>query len=116
MSQPTLNPPDADTIRAAVAAALAEDRAAYDVAVETSVYLAPDACGRGLGRRLYEALFDELDGAGLHGAYGGIALPNDASVRLHEALGFRRVGIYEEVGRKFGRYWSVAWYEKRLRE
>jgi phosphinothricin acetyltransferase len=51
----------------------------------------------------------------LHGTYAGITLPNDASDRLHEALGFRKVGHYEEVGWKFGNYWSIAWYEIRIR-
>jgi len=53
---------------------------------------------------------------GLHGRYAGITVPNDASVRLHEALGFRKVGYYEEVGWKFGQYRSVAWYEIRIQE
>jgi phosphinothricin acetyltransferase len=91
-----------------------KDRAAYDVSVETTIYLRTDAFGQGTGRRLYESLLSNLDGIGLHGAYAGIALPNDASVRLHEALGFRKVGLYEEVGWKFDQYWSVAWYEKRI--
>ena len=90
-----------------------KDRAAYDVSVETSAYLDAAATGRGVGRRLYESLLDRLAGIGLHGAYAGIALPNEPSVRLHEALGFRKVGHYEEVGRKFGKFWSVAWYEIR---
>ncbi len=50
----------------------------------------------------------------MHRAYAGIALPNEASVRIHERFGFRRIGVYEEVGRKFGRYYDVAWFEKRL--
>lgn len=89
-------------------------RPAYDVSVETSVYLDNAATGQGIGRRLYDALFDNLGGIGLHGAYAGISLPNEPSVKLHEAMGFRRVGVYEEVGWKFDRYWSVAWYERRI--
>ena len=73
-----------------------------------------EVTGQGIGKRLYEALLRKLTGIGLHGAYAGVALPNDASVNLLEALGFRNVGLYEEVGRKFGKYWSVAWYEKRI--
>lgn len=91
-------------------------RPAYDVSVETTVYLAADATGRGIGRQLYDKLLANLTGIGLHGAYAGIALPNDASVGLHESLGFRRVGVYEEVGWKFDKYWSVAWYELRIKE
>ena len=89
-------------------------RAANDISVETTVYVADGSTGRGIGRLLYDQLFDNLAGIGLHGAYAGIALPNEASVRLHEAVGFRKVGTFEEVGWKFERFWSVAWYERRL--
>ena len=91
-------------------------RAAYDVSVETSVYLAAEATGKGIAKRLYEVLLENLSGIGLHGAYAGIALPNDAAVKLHESLGFRKVGVYKEVGRKFDKFWSVAWYELRIQE
>ncbi|MFJ7149569.1 GNAT family N-acetyltransferase [Streptomyces sp. NPDC100445] len=93
---------------------------AYATSVETSVYLAPDAVKggslgrRGIGTLLYDALFAALAGQDVHRAYAGIAQPNEASTRLHERFGFRRVGTFHEVGRKFGRYWDVAWYEKRL--
>ncbi|WP_432033108.1 N-acetyltransferase family protein [Streptomyces antibioticus] len=89
-------------------------KAAYSTSVEVSVYLRPDAGGRGIGTLLYKALFAELAGEDLHRAYAGVAQPNEASVRLHERFGFRYVGTYREVGRKFGRYWDVAWYEKEL--
>ena len=87
---------------------------AYATSVEVTVYLAPHATARGVGTRLYEALFEALAGEDLHRAYAGIAQPNEASVRLHERFGFRHVGTYRQVGRKFGRYWDVAWYEKEL--
>ncbi|UXY28116.1 GNAT family N-acetyltransferase [Streptomyces sp. HUAS TT20] len=87
---------------------------AYSTSVEVTVYLAPHAGRRGIGTLLYEALFKALEGEDLHRAYAGIAQPNEASTRLHERLGFRYVGTYREVGRKFGRYWDVAWYEKDL--
>ncbi|MFC8669677.1 GNAT family N-acetyltransferase [Streptomyces sp. NPDC057199] len=87
---------------------------AYETSVEVTVYLAPDAGGRGVGTLLYKALFAALADEDLHRAYAGIAQPNEASVRLHERFGFRHVGTYREVGRKFGRYWDVAWYEKEL--
>jgi phosphinothricin acetyltransferase len=86
----------------------------YVTSVETSVYLRPDAIGRGLGTLLYRAIFDALAGQDLHRAYAGVALPNDASVRLHERLGFREIGTFVEVGRKFGRYWDVLWFERSL--
>ncbi|MFF4547442.1 GNAT family N-acetyltransferase [Streptomyces sp. NPDC001435] len=87
---------------------------AYSTSVEVTVYLAPHAGRRGIGTLLYEALFKALESEDLHRAYAGIAQPNEASTRLHERFGFRYVGAYREVGRKFGRYWDVAWYEKEL--
>ncbi|MGP4084768.1 GNAT family N-acetyltransferase [Streptomyces sp. KR55] len=87
---------------------------AYGTSVEVTVYVAPHAGRRGIGTLLYKALFEALADEDLHRAYAGIAQPNDASTRLHERFGFRYVGTYREVGRKFGRYWDVAWYEKDL--
>lgn len=89
-------------------------KAAYETSVETSIYLAPDAVGRGVGTRLYEELFKALKGEDVHRAYAGIALPNQASIALHERFGFKRVGHFTEQGRKFDRYWDVGWYEKQL--
>ncbi len=89
-------------------------RPAYDISVETTVYVDPNACGRGVGSALYTELFERLSECGLHGAYAGITLPNDASVRLHERFGFHQIGVETEVGYKFDRYWSVARYERRL--
>jgi phosphinothricin acetyltransferase len=90
------------------------ERAAYDTTVMVSVYLAPQMCGQGLGKTLYAALFEALAGEDIHRLFAGITLPNDASVRLHRAFGFEPVGIYREVGRKFGRFWDVATYLKAL--
>lgn len=87
---------------------------AYDTSVEVTVYVAPHAGRRGIGTLLYKALFEALADEDLHRAYAGIAQPNEASTRLHERFGFRHVGTYREVGRKFGRYWDVAWYERGL--
>jgi phosphinothricin acetyltransferase len=89
---------------------------AYETSVETSVYLAPDATGAGVGTRLYEELFRSLRGEDVHRAYAGVALPNPASVALHERFGFKKVAHFTEQGRKFGRYWDVAWFEKALGE
>jgi phosphinothricin acetyltransferase len=89
-------------------------RAAYSTSVETSVYMDPDRLGLGIGSLLYEQLFDGLKGEDLHRAYAAISLPNEASVSLHVRFGFVKVGEYTEVGRKFGRYWNVALYEKPL--
>jgi phosphinothricin acetyltransferase len=88
------------------------ERAAYDTTVMSSVYLAPEFCGQGLGRDLYTTLFKVLDREDIHRVVVGISLPNEASIRLHLAFGFEEAGIYREVGRKFGRYWDVATYLK----
>lgn len=89
------------------------DRAAYDPSIEVSVYLHPDAGGRGLGSLLYRTLFAELAGEDIHRAYAGITLPNDASLAIHRRFGFEDCGVMREVGRKFGRFWDVQWMEKR---
>jgi phosphinothricin acetyltransferase len=86
------------------------ERAAYDTTVSVSVYLAPEACGQGLGRKLYVTLFKALAGEDVHRLFAGITLPNEASVGLHRSFGFEPVGIYREVGRKFGRFWDVGAY------
>ncbi|MER7468830.1 N-acetyltransferase family protein [Streptomyces sp. NPDC097981] len=87
---------------------------AYATSVETSVYVAPEHIGRGVGSLLYTALFEVLEQEDVHVALAGIAVPNVASQRLHERFGFRPVGVYEQVGRKFGRFWDVAWFQKLL--
>ncbi|MFH8340034.1 GNAT family N-acetyltransferase [Streptomyces sp. AM6-12] len=89
-------------------------RPAYATSVETSVYLAHGAGRRGIGTLLYATLFEALSGEDVHRAFAGITQPNEASVRLHGRFGFRHLGTFGEVGRKFGRYWDVAWYEKEL--
>ena len=89
-------------------------RPAYRHSVESSVYLDHAYAGRGLGRTLYGALLDRLRERGLHVVIGGIALPNDASAGLHEALGFRKVAHFSEVGRKFGRWLDVGYWELKL--
>ena len=87
-------------------------KAAYDTTVECSVYCHPEHTGKGVGTRLYEALFAALETEDIHRMVAGITMPNPASVALHEHFGFRRVGEFTEVGRKFGRYWNVAWFER----
>jgi phosphinothricin acetyltransferase len=91
-----------------------KDRAAYDWSVETSVYLAEAARGRGVGRALYAALLAVLEAQGYRQAVGGIALPNEASVRLHEGAGFTLVGVYRAVGWKFGTWHDVGWWQRPL--
>ena len=89
-------------------------RAAYRYSVESSIYLDPEYVGKGAGRVLYEAMLAELRQRGLHLVIGGIAQPNEASVRLHERLGFRKVAQFSEVGLKFGRWVDVGYWELRL--
>ena len=90
------------------------EKAAYDTTVETSVYLKPGEEGKGLGRRLYTALFEALAKEDVHIAIGCLTVPNEPSVALHRKAGFVHVGNFHQVGRKFGRFWDVAWYEKTL--
>jgi phosphinothricin acetyltransferase len=89
-------------------------RIGYRHAVETSVYLAPEACGRGIGTRLYLALLGGLRAAGYHTVIGGIALPNPGSVALHEKLGFVPVARFREVGRKFDEWVDVGYWQLML--
>lgn len=91
------------------------ERAAYDTTIETSVYVAPGLHRQGIGRRLYAALFDALKTQDIQRAYGGVTQPNAASNALHEAMGFRRAGLLDQVGRKFGRFWDVAVYLRPMR-
>jgi len=89
-------------------------KAAYDTSVETSIYLLPDVQGAGIGSRLYGELFGLLAKEDVHRAYAGITLPNEISLAIHKKFGFEQVGLFREVGRKFYRYWDVAWLEKAL--
>jgi len=89
-------------------------RPGYATTVETSVYVDPARISHGVGASLYGALFEALREEDLHRALAGIALPNPASVALHHRFGFARVGQFTEQGRKFGRYWDVAWFERAL--
>ncbi len=89
-------------------------RAGYATTVESSVYCRPDALGRGIGRALYDALFRSIAQEDLERIVAGVALPNPASVALHGRFGFRHVGTFTRIGRKFGEFWDVAWFERPL--
>ncbi len=91
-----------------------KERSGYRHSVESTVYLAPDEAGHGLGTALYEALFARLTSWGAHAVMGGIALPNEASVALHEKLGMRKVAHFEAVGLKFGRWIDVGYWQRVL--
>jgi L-amino acid N-acyltransferase YncA len=84
-------------------------RCAYRHSVESTVYVRADSIGRRIGSRLYRALLDELRQRKFHTVIGGIALPNDASVALHEKLEFEKVALFREVGNKFDRWTDVGY-------
>jgi phosphinothricin acetyltransferase len=90
-------------------------KAAYETTVESTVYCRADATGKGIGLLLYRALFEAMESADVEQIVAGVGLPNAASVALHERLGFRRVGVFTSVGRKFDRFWDVAWYQRPVR-
>src|SRR5512142_1544352 len=92
------------------------ERAAYQWSVDVSVYVAEEARGRGLGRRLYAPLLGMLEDLGYYSALAGIALPNPASVGLHEAMGFKPIGVYRNIGYKSGAWRDVGWWQRQLRE
>jgi L-amino acid N-acyltransferase YncA len=86
-------------------------RCAYRYSAESTVYLRPDARGRGIGTALYRDLLARLKEKGFHTVVGGIALPNRASVTLHEKLGCEKIAQFREVGRKFGRWIDVGYWQ-----
>jgi L-amino acid N-acyltransferase YncA len=92
------------------------DRRAYRWSVEVSAYVHPDHQRRGIGRTLYLELLPELARKGFCNAYAGITLPNEGSVGLHRSVGFQLIGTFKAVGRKFGKWHDVAWYQRTLRD
>lgn len=88
------------------------EKLAYRTSVEMSVYVHHEAHGQGVGSHLYERLFAKLASEPIHRAYAGVTLPNAGSLALHRRFGFRDIGAYNEVGYKFGQFWSVHWLEK----
>ena len=90
-------------------------KAAYNTTVEASVYCRPDAVGKGYGTALYTALFASLERQDVQTIVAGVSLPNPRSIALQERFGFRRVGVFHAVGRKFDKYWDVAWFERPLK-
>jgi L-amino acid N-acyltransferase YncA len=92
------------------------ERAAYRWCVDVSIYVRDSSRRTGVARALYTSLFALLRLQGFYAAHAGITLPNEASVRLHESLGFRPVGVYPRVGFKRGRWHDVGWWQLPLRE
>jgi len=105
---------DEDGVIGYAKAGVWRERAAYRWTAETGIYLAPTAHGRGLGTALYGALLDELAQRGFRSVVTGITLPNAASVRLHQRLGFVDVGVVREAGFKLGAWHDVSFWQKRL--
>lgn len=91
------------------------ERSAYRWSADVTVYISARYHRRGIGRALYGALFGLLERQGFHELCAGVTLPNDASVGLHESLGFVPVGVYRDVAYKFGQWWSVGWWQMSLR-
>lgn len=97
-------------------AAKFHSRAAYRHTVETTVYVRNGCERRGIGKALYEPLLAHLAAHGCHVALAAIALPNDASVGLHEAVHFQKVGHFCEVGRKLGRWVDVGYWQRQMQQ
>jgi phosphinothricin acetyltransferase len=131
-------PPDADEIARRMAGALANhvwlvaeeagrvdgyayagahrDRAAYRWSADTTIYVRDSAHGKGIGSSLYAMLLRILVAQNYRRAFAGIALPNPASIGLHEAVGYRHIGTYPDVGYKFGRWHDVGWWSLPLND
>jgi phosphinothricin acetyltransferase len=91
------------------------ERAAYRWSVETSAYVHSSFQGRGLAKALYFELFSRLAERGYCNALAVIVLPNPASIRLHESVGFEPIGVFKRAGWKFGQWHDVAWYQRAIR-
>ena len=87
---------------------------AYDTTVETTIYCSHETIGKGVGGRLYAALFEAIAAHDVHCIVAGATMPNDASKALHLRCGFREVGVFSSVGFKLEKYWDVAWFQKTL--
>lgn len=106
---------DAGHINGYVYASQHRERAAYRWAVDVTAYVREDCRGQKVGQRLYRRLLEELGALGYHQACAGITLPNAASVALHESVGFRPVGVYRDIGFKFGAWRDVGWWQCEVR-
>jgi phosphinothricin acetyltransferase len=91
-------------------------RSAYQWTAEAGIYIQSEYHGRGVGKRLYSALIAELRQRGFHSVIGGMTMPNEASVRLHQSLGFEYVGTFRQAGFKLDQWHDVAFWQLRLRD
>jgi L-amino acid N-acyltransferase YncA len=113
-THPWLVAQDGDVVVGYAYATRHRERASYRWATDVTVYVAPTSQRRGVGRALYEALFGLLARQGYRIACAGVTLPNEASVGLHEALGFQPVGVYRNIGWKLGAWRDVGWWQLEL--
>jgi phosphinothricin acetyltransferase len=91
-----------------------EEKLAYATSIETNFFSPPAYGAHGLARSLYDRLFEALREEDLHRAYAAVTLPNEASLNLHQSLGFETTGVFKEVGRKFDKYWDVLWLSRKM--
>ena len=105
---------DASAVVGYVYAGKHRERAAYQWSVDVTAYVRADCRGQGVGKALYARLFELLVAAGYCQAFAGIALPNAASVALHESIGFQPIGVYRNVGFKRGEWHDVGWWQREL--
>ena len=87
------------------------DKEAYESSIETSVYISKEYIGKGFGKLLMQDLLKKIDGYSINRAYAFITEPNNASERLHTLLGFKKIGVLNKVGKKFGKFWNVGIFE-----
>jgi len=87
------------------------DKEAYESSIETSVYISKKYIGKGFGKLLMQDLLNKIDGYSINRAYAFITEPNNASERLHTLLGFKKIGVLNKVGKKFGKFWNVGIFE-----
>lgn len=90
------------------------DHPAFVETVEFGIYLTEKARGKGVGKKLYSALFEAIKDEKVHLVVAGVALPNPGSVALHKAMGFSEVGVFDEYAQKHGKYISSIWFQKRV--
>lgn len=105
---------DAGRVNGYVYASAHQERAAYRWSVNVTAYVRADCRGQRVGQRLYARLLEQLAALGYHQACAGITLPNDASVALHESVGFQRVGVFRDIGFKFGAWRDVGYWQRAL--
>jgi len=107
---------DSGAVKGSAYASRHRERAAYQWSVDVSAYVRENARGQGVGKALYVELFRQLVDLGYCQAFAGVALPNAASIALHESVGFEPIGVYRRVGYKHGAWRDVAWWQKTLQE